>query len=173
MTQSATSRDAFRSALRSRLGVLRKEDGAGITLSASEATFMLGVSIAVILGVIAGLIWLLPWGQDIAAKNDLQTVHSAEQVYFASAGTSSPRYGSGAELISEKALLASDKKVAVVANGDTFCIGTASASGQVFWMTSSSTEAFTTRPPAVNGKTPGVTTNCPTEADVRSAPALK
>lgn len=135
----------------------------GIEVSIPNIIVAIVVSLVVIASVVAGVVFIVPWAQNSAAQGDLQTVQSAQQVYYAQAAP--PVYGTAAQLVASKAILASSKNVVIVAGGDNYCAATASATGIVYYLTSATT-TVTTAVPAPLGTSPVVT--CPTNAAVKA-----
>ncbi|WIE80830.1 hypothetical protein [Curtobacterium sp. MCSS17_016] len=143
--------DTYRSTLRSR---------DGIEVSIPNIIVAVAVSIALIAGTILGVVWIVPWTQDQAAKSQLGTVQSAEQLYYAQNND----YGTLAELTSKTAssnstLVGGKDKLAVNATADGYCVYIKSDHGTSFWATEASTKVQTTNP----GTSAGGAT-CPTTA---------
>lgn len=149
----------------------------GIEVSIPNIIVAIVVSLVVIASVVAGVVFIVPWAQDSSAKGDIQTVQSAQQIYFARVAPTS--YGTAAQLVTSKAILASDKNVAIKANNNDYCIGTVSATKTYYWLTSgtttivSGTSASTL---AVGGGIPTINgLACPTVAQIDAvvnAPSL-
>lgn len=139
-----------------RLSVLRNKDG--IEVSIPNIIVAIIISLVVIASVVAGVVFLIPFAQNSSAKGDLQTVQSAEQIYYAQAAP--PVYGGTAQLVEKKALVASPtKKVAinVSADGQSYCAGIVSAAKGYYWVSSGNTEVQDTVPDAAA---------CPTKAQI-------
>lgn len=149
MTSNASIRDRVRVSLEARstaASVLRNRDG--IEVSIPNIIVAIVVSLVVIASVVAGVVFLIPFAQNSSAQSNLQTVQAAQQVYFAQAAP--PVYGTGAELVAKKALLSSDKKVAIGLSPtkEQYCAGALSDTGNVYYLTSESTTVVTAIPAA-------------------------
>lgn len=134
----------------------RRKDG--IEVSIPNIIVAITISLIVILAVVAGVVFLIPFAQDSTAKGEVQTIQSAQQIYYAQAAP--PRYGTIPELVQKKAVIASpSKKVAVTiaADGQTFCVGVRSDTGKHYWGFSGSSEPTDTAPAGVA---------CPTVAQI-------
>ena len=82
---------------------------AGIEVSVTNIIVAIGVSLAVMIGVAASVIYVLPWAQNSQAQSDLSSIQSAETTYFSQKAPVA--YGTVAELVAENALLKSEKRV--------------------------------------------------------------
>ena len=134
---------------------------AGIEVSVTNIIVAIGVSLAVMIGVAASVIYVLPWAQNSQAQSDLSSIQSAETTYFSQKAPVA--YGTVAELVAEKALLKSEKRVAITvsANKQAYCAGTVSGAGKYYYITHESTDPTDTVPAA---GVIGVT--CPTPAQI-------
>ena len=136
------------------LAVLRTQGGA-IDL----ASIMVGVLvIGIIGGVIAATVFaVIPWSQDNAAKQALDSVKSAESVQYSfSSGNGSAAYGTDAFLegttnAASKSLLQTSPAIhiAVSSDGQHFVALSASATGVIFYSTDGGQPASTTAPTIV------------------------
>lgn len=128
------------------LPVLRNKDGIEVSLPSLIIT--VGLSIVIVGSVVLGGIFAIPFTQNAAAKGDLTTVASSEAVYYGNSASGTPSYGTAALLVSTKAIVASQKPVAIkvpaagTVGYDRYCIGTKSQTGTYFWMVSGSSTVF-------------------------------
>jgi type II secretory pathway pseudopilin PulG len=121
---------------------LRKDDG--IEVSIPNIIVAIVVSLVVIGSVIAGIVFVVPFAQNSTAQSDLQTVQSAQQVYYSQ--TAPPAYGTGTQLVTKGSILKSDNKIIVLASGDSWCGGILSDAGQYFWLYGGTTIIQSTYP---------------------------
>jgi type II secretory pathway pseudopilin PulG len=136
------------------LAVLKTEGGA-IDL----ASIMVGVLvIGIIGGVIAATVFaVIPWSQDNAAKQALDSVKSAESVQYSfSSGDGSAAYGTDAFLegtanAASKSLLQTSTSIKIVVSNDGqhFVALSASATGVLFYSTDDGKAPTTTAPTIV------------------------
>ncbi|QNE48674.1 hypothetical protein F1C58_16585 (plasmid) [Glaciihabitans sp. INWT7] len=165
--KSGTLAGRFAHARLSAKSVLSNKDG--LEVSIPNIIVAIVVSLVVIGAVVAGIVFVVPFAQDSTARSDLQTVQSAEQVYYAQAAP--PTYGSGAELVAKGSILKSDKKIKIVAQGDLYCAGVLSAAGHYYWVFSKTTTVQDTLPTANPDTGAGMT--CPTEPQIAASSDLK
>jgi hypothetical protein len=134
----------------------------GIEVSIPNIIVAIVVSLVVIASVVAGVVFIIPWAQDASAQGDIQTVQAAEQIYYAQQAPAA--YGTASDLVTTKAILASDKDVAIKANANEYCVATKSAHGNYYWLTSATTTIYggpgKITPPVVGALT------CPTVAQI-------
>jgi type II secretory pathway pseudopilin PulG len=134
------------------LAVLRTEGGA-IDL----ASIMVGVLvIGIVGGVIAATVFaVIPWSQDQAATQALDSVKSAESVQLAfSTGNGAGQYldqtaltsATGTSAPDHKALLQASKTIKIVTDGGHYIAASKSATGTVFYITDDGQKASTTVP---------------------------
>jgi type II secretory pathway pseudopilin PulG len=132
---------------RSRRRVLTSNDG--IEVSIPNIIVAITISIAVIASVVLGVIWVVPWAQDNAAKGQLQTIQSAEQLLFADANTYGDKTTLTTPVGNKQYLLDSDSHYVVTGDKTSYCAGIYSDSGNVFWVSSKSAKVTTTPPAGV------------------------
>ena len=138
------SRELLRSAVanRSVKSVLTNKDG--IEVSIPNIIVAIVVSLVVIASVVAGIVFIVPFAQNSQAQGDLQTVQSAEQLYYAQAAP--PSFGTGAQLTAAKSVLKSNKPIGITVTGGEYCAASLSATGKVYYATSLSSVITDTRP---------------------------
>ena len=121
--------------VRSRFSNIRNEDGAIDISSVIVAAVLAGI---IALGVTANVLGLLPWGHDMAAKQDLTSVKTAQAVHKAqtSDGLS---YGASLEALKTADLIGQDAKpeaLAVAGDTDEWAAVNLSGSGSYFSISS-------------------------------------
>ena len=145
----------------------------GIEVSIPNIIVAIVVSLVVIASVVAGVVFIVPWAQDSAAQGDIQTVQSAQQVYYAQ--TAPPSYGSAPQMVASKAILAAPgKKVTITlddAPSDTYCVGALSATGRAYWLTSATTTVTSTYSATPVGGPSGAV--CPTAATIGASAGIQ
>jgi type II secretory pathway pseudopilin PulG len=164
LSASLTPRARFAHARATIASTLRKDDG--IEVSIPNIIVAIVVSLVVIGSVIAGIVFVVPFAQDSTAKSDLQTVQSAQQVYYSQ--TAPPAYGTAAQLVAKGSILKSGAQVAIVAAGDKWCAGVRSDAGHNFWLYAGTTEVQSTIPTPTEA---GIT--CPSVATIAASTGIK
>jgi type II secretory pathway pseudopilin PulG len=141
----------------------------GIEVSIPNIIVAIVVSLVVIASVVAGVVFIVPWAQNSAAQGDIQTVQSAQQLYYSQQAP--PTYGSAKALVDAQALLSSEKAIAIKANRTSYCVGTVSGDDKYYWITSATTTITSTYSATAVGGTGGVV--CPTIAQIDTIDAAK
>lgn len=143
MSERSTFMSRISAAASARGRVLKSDDG--IEVSIPNIIVAVTISLAIIAAVILGVITLVPWAQEGAAKSDLATIQTAQQVYSskedvnksgvtaydeAIAAGKTPaqatpligtyggagNFGTGAQLLSSKSILDAKKSIVVGVN---------------------------------------------------------